>query len=52
MQTTTLIKKLKTLIKSFGESLKIPLRIDPRILKLCKSGKDSEERSSGKYLKT
>ena len=47
-----LIKKLKTLIKSFGESLKIPLRIDPRILKLCKSGKDSEERSSGKYLKT
>ena len=38
------------MIKRFGESLKIPLKIDPRILKLCESGKDSEERS-GKYLK-
>ena len=45
-----LIKQLNTLIKRFGESLKIPLKIDPRILKLCESGKDSEERS-GKYLK-
>ncbi len=49
------MKQLNTLIKIFRESLKIPLKIplkiDPRILKLCKSGKDSEERSSGKYLK-
>lgn len=45
-----LIKQLNTLIKRFRESLKIPLKIDPRILKLCESGKDSEERS-GKYLK-
>ena len=39
-------KELKELIK---QSLKIPLRIDHRILKLCESGKDSER--SGKYLK-
>jgi len=45
-----LIEQLNILIKTFGQSLKIPLRIDPRILKLCKSGKDSEEKS-GKYLK-
>lgn len=41
-----LLKKLNTLIKIFGESLKIPLRIDPRILELCESGKDSNEKSS------
>ena len=45
-----LLKQLNTLIIKFGESLKIPLRIDPRILELCESGKDSEEKS-GKYLK-
>ena len=45
-----LIEQLNTLIKKFGKSLKIPLKIDPRILKLCKSGKDSKEKS-GKYLK-
>lgn len=45
-----LLKQLTTLINKFGESLKIPLKIDPRILELCKSGKDSEEKS-GKYLR-
>ena len=45
-----LIKQLNTLIKRFRESLKIPLKIDPRILELCESGTYSEERS-GKYLK-
>ena len=45
-----LMKQLNTLIKRFRESLKIPLKIDPRILELCQSGKHSEERS-GKYLK-
>jgi hypothetical protein len=45
-----LIKQLNTLIKRFRESLKIPLKIDPRILELCESGKHSEERT-GKYLK-
>lgn len=45
-----LIKELNTLIKRFEKSLKIPLRIDPRILELCESSKDSEEKS-GKYLK-
>jgi hypothetical protein len=42
-------EQLNTLIR-FGKSLKIPLRIDPRILELCESGKDSKEKS-GKYLK-
>ena len=45
-----LIKQLNILIKRFSESLNIPLRIDPRILELCESGKDSEEKSD-KYLK-
>jgi hypothetical protein len=45
-----LISKLNTLIERFGKSLKIPLRIDPRILELCESGKDSNEKS-GKYLR-
>jgi hypothetical protein len=45
-----LIEQLNTLKKIFRESLKIPLRIDPRILELCKSGKDSKKKSS-KYLK-
>ena len=46
-----LLKQLKKFIKIFRrESLKIPLRIDPRILELCESGKDSEEKS-GKYLR-
>lgn len=48
---TELIKQLKELIKTLGQSLNIPLRIDSRILKLCESGKDSKERS-GNYLKT
>ena len=43
-------KQLNELIKKLDEFLNIPLRIDPRILELCESGKDSKIKS-GKYLR-
>jgi len=42
--------KLRELREKFRKKLQIPLRIDPRILLLCKSCKDSNERTN-KYLK-
>jgi len=39
-----LIERLDELIKRFEGSLKIPLRIDPIILELCKSYKDSNKK--------
>ena len=46
-----IIQKIKEIVKKLKKgSIKIPLKIDPNILELCKSGKDSNKKS-GEYLK-
>ena len=47
-----LINKLEILINKFGINLQLPLRINPKILLLCKSVTDDSIQNSANYLKT